>query len=50
MREEESAYAISEGKPKGNRQLEDLGINARILKWILIQYDGRTIVKFVWRI
>jgi hypothetical protein len=48
LREEESAFRREIRKELDNS--EDLGINARILKWILMQHDGRTTVKFVWRI
>ena len=32
MREDESAYAVSEGKPKGNRQLGRLGSKCKDIK------------------
>jgi hypothetical protein len=44
----ENAYAVLDGKPEGNSP-EDVGINARVIKWSLIQQNGRTVLKIFWR-
>jgi hypothetical protein len=35
MRDKRDAYKMFVGEQKGNKLLEDLAVNGRILKWIL---------------
>jgi hypothetical protein len=37
MGEMRNAYIILVGKPEGKNQSEDLGVDGRILEWILVK-------------
>jgi hypothetical protein len=36
------------GNPKGRDHPEDLGVDGRILEWLIGKYDGRVWTGFTW--
>jgi hypothetical protein len=49
MEEMKNAYRIFVGKPvKARDHLEDLGLDGRIIKWILRKYIARVWTAFMW--
>jgi hypothetical protein len=48
MREKTNADRVLVGKPKGKRQLEDLGIDTILLNLILKKYKRKAWTESIW--
>jgi len=48
MREKTNADRVLVGKPKGKRQLEDLGIDTVLLNLILKKFEGKAWTESLW--
>jgi hypothetical protein len=48
MGERRGAYRVLVGKPEGERYLEDPGIDGRIIRWIIMNWDREAWTGLIW--